>query len=83
MKKHQLVVGLAVSALTLVGAVAPATASSPAAVTALAASAPPSLTYTPAPGWWSTNGRVNDIKVVGGRAYLAGATPQVSQSAAG
>ena len=72
MKKHQLVVGLAVSALTVAGAVAPATASTPAAVTTLAAAAPPSLTYTPAPGWWSTNGRVNDIKVVGGRVYLAG-----------
>lgn len=35
-------------------------------------SGPPQLTYTPSSSWWSTNGRVADMKVIGGRVYLAG-----------
>ena len=80
MKKCPVLVGVAVSALTLVGTVTPARASGQAAVASLTTVAP-SLTYTPSQSWWSTNGRVNDIKVVGGRAYLAGGFDYIGPTA--
>ena len=80
MKKYPLLVGAAVSALTVVSTIAPAGAASPAVATAVTAVAP-SLSYTPSPNWWSTNGRVNDIKVVGGRVYLGGGFDYIGRTA--
>jgi hypothetical protein len=54
-----------------VAAVLAATLAAPMAQATTTATTP-SLSYVPSASWWGTNGRVNDIKVVGGRVYLAG-----------
>ena len=63
-------VPLAAAVAVAASPAAGAGAVTPTAVVALATA--PALDQTPSPSWWGTNDRVNDIKVVGGRVYLAG-----------
>ena len=70
--------GVPVVAAAVVATMSPVAEAS--SVVAMATAPGPSLNYTPAPGWWGTNGRVNDIRVVGDRVYLAGGFDYIGPS---
>lgn len=63
-------VGVTAVAVAGIASGLPATA---ATKTAMTAAAPATLSTSPDPSWWGTNGRVTDTKLVGSRVYLSGA----------